>query len=62
MVVEKKEKELTPDEWREGLKIMAENAVSIPKGGKVGRWDRSMRVAVVYSVLCYFARKNGAPI
>lgn len=52
-------KELTPKQWREGLRIMAENAVSIPKGGKVGRWNRADRVAVVYAVLCSLARKAG---
>ena len=54
-------KELTPEQWRKGLRIMAENAVSIPKGGKVGRWNREDRVAVVYAVLCFFARKAGVP-
>jgi hypothetical protein len=56
------EKELTPEEWKAGLKIMAENAVSIKPGEKVGRWTRDDRVAVVYSVLCSLARLKGAPI
>jgi hypothetical protein len=56
------EKELTPEQWKEGLKIMAENAVSIPKGEKRGRWTREMRVALVYSILCSLARKAGAPL
>jgi len=30
---------------------MAERAVTIPKGGKVGRWTREERVALVYSVI-----------
>jgi hypothetical protein len=56
------EKDLTPEEWREGLRIMAEKAVTIPKGEKIGRWDREQRVAIVYSVLCSLARRQGAPI
>lgn len=55
-------KDLTPEEWKQGLKIMAEKAVTIPEGHKVGRWDRQGRVMVVYSVLCAIARKQGAPI
>jgi len=30
---------------------MAERAVSIKEGGKVGRWTREDRVALVYSVI-----------
>ena len=58
----KKEKDLTPEEWKKGLMIMAESVVSIPEGGKVGRWTRKDRVILVYSVLCAFARKQGAPV
>lgn len=57
-----KEKDLTPEEWREGLMIMAEKAVTIPEGVKIGRWDRETRVILVYSVLCSLARLQGAPI
>ena len=56
------EKELTSDEWKEGLMLMAERAVTIPEGEIRGRWDRKRRVMLVYSVLCSLARKAGAPI
>lgn len=55
-------KDLTPEQWKDGLMIMAEKTVTIPVGGKVGRWDRETRVILVYSVLCALARKEGAPI
>lgn len=55
-------KELTPEEWREGLHLIAEQIVTIPPGEKVGRWTREDRVAVVYSVLCSLARLKGAPL
>lgn len=62
MVIQnKKEKELTPAEWKEGLYIMAEKAVYIQDGEvKDKRWDRETRVTLVYSVLCSLARLNGA--
>jgi hypothetical protein len=56
------EKELTKEEWQKGLRILAEKAVTIPPGEKVGRWDRESRIIVIYSVLCALARKSGAPI
>ena len=58
----KEQDDLTPDQWKEGLMLMAEDVVSIPEGEKVGKWDRKTRVILVYSVLCSFARKAGAPI
>ena len=55
-------KELTSDEWKKGLMIMAKQIVAIPEGEKVGRWNRKDRVSLVYSVLCSLARLSGAPI
>ena len=34
----------------------AEKAVKIPVGGRLGRWTREDRVALVYSVLCSLCR------
>lgn len=35
---------------------LAERSVSIPKGGRVGRWTREDRVSLVYSVICSLVR------
>jgi hypothetical protein len=43
---------------KQAIKVMAENAVSIKEGEKVGRWTREDRVAVVYSVLCSLFRMS----
>lgn len=48
-------KDLTKIE-KEVLMEMAEKAVTIPVGGKVGRWTREDRIAVVYSALCSMIR------
>ncbi len=58
----KKEKPLTPEEWRKGLRILAENIVTIKQGEKVGRWDRETRVVMVYSILCALTRAKGIKI
>jgi len=50
-------KDLTPDE-KVVLHRMAEKAVTIPEGGKSGRWTREDRVALVYSVLCSLIRNR----
>lgn len=47
-----------PEEEAAVLHEMAEKAVSIPEGGKVGRWTREDRVTLVYSVLCSLYRIN----
>lgn len=41
---------------KEAIHEMAERAVTIQEGGKVGRWDRPARVILVYSVLCAMYR------
>lgn len=56
----KKEIEITDEQIYEYLHELAEKAVSIPKGEKVGRWTREDRVAVVYSALCSIYRTNKA--
>ena len=56
------ERDLTPEEWREGLRIWAEQICEIPEGEKRGRWTRADRVAVITFVLTHFARKAGAPV
>lgn len=40
------------------LMNLAESAVSIPPGEKVGRWTREDRIMVVYSALCAIYRIN----
>lgn len=57
-----KERELTPEEWKEGLRMIAEDIVTIPAGQKQGRWDRETRVMLVWSVLCSLARTKGVPM
>lgn len=57
-----KQRDLTPEEWKEGLHIWAEQICKIPEGEKVGRWDRKSRVAIIEAVLFHFARKAGAPV
>lgn len=54
--------DLTPQQWKDGLMIMAEKTVTIPIGAKVVRWDRETRIILVYSVLCALARNQGVPI
>lgn len=40
------------------LWLLAEGAVTIPVGGKEGRWTREDRVMVVWSALCAMARSR----
>ena len=49
---------LTEKEICEYALIVAEKAVTIPKGGKVGRWTREDRVALVATVVAKLIR-NG---
>jgi hypothetical protein len=49
-------KDIIPDEYKEVLMDMANKAVTIPEGEKIGRWTRTDRVAVVYSALCSLLR------
>lgn len=49
------ESELT-DEEKTLLYLWAEEIVTIPEGGKVGKWTRESRVMLVYSVLCSLCR------
>lgn len=47
------------EDWEsKTLHDMAEHAVTIPEGEKVGRWTRDMRVAVVYSILVSIYKIN----
>jgi len=45
------------EDIKQYLQELAEQVVKIPKGGKVGRWDRETRIALVFSVL-YSIYKN----
>ncbi len=42
------------------LWLMAECAVTIPVGGKVGRWTRDDRVVVVWSAICSMCKLSTA--
>lgn len=50
-------RDLTKEE-KDLLHALAEKAVYIQKGDKLGRWTREDRVAVVFSVLCSLVRLN----
>jgi len=56
----KKEIEVTDEDVYAYLHELAEKAVTIQEGEKVGRWTRGDRVAVVYSALCAIYRTNKA--
>ena len=43
---------------RNYLLELAEKAVFIQEGEKIGKWTRENRVALVYSVLCSLIRLN----
>lgn len=45
-------KDILTDEEKEAIYALAERVVTIPEGGRVGKWTREERVMLVYSVLC----------
>ena len=47
-----------PKDVSDYLWLMAESVVTIPVGGKVGRWTREDRVILVWSALCSIARNE----
>lgn len=49
-------KDILTDEEKKSLYLWAEDIVTIPEGGRVGKWTREERVMLVYSVLCSLFR------